>query len=399
MVKRILGLSASPPDPALGAGAERIRELYAHLPGEYEGNLLALAGIRDGGREERIGPLRVHRIPSPAQTLFYHLQRGRVLPFFRVAGRHRRSAGGAAPFLREPVDLAQFDSLWLTPWADRLPPGTPVLYASHNWETAWHESLLRPFPFRERHTRRLEDLERWALRRADRVTAVTEEDREAFTRFAGIPADRIDIIPNGYDPNRFHPASPKEREEARASLGLPAEGRVALFAGSLVPPNREAVELLLDRVVPDAPPDILFLIAGSVGEPYRRRAGGRVRITGRIDRIEPCFRAADVGLNPIRSGSGSNIKVLQYLGAGLTVLSTPFGMRGFPELERFARVDRIERFAYLLEGTALDPAAAAFVRKEYAWERASARLARVHDALLGRTVPPEEKEPPAGEKG
>ena len=270
--------------------------------------------------------------------------------------------------------------------------------SQENLETAWHEQLLRSFPLHGRHARRLAELERWALRRADRVTAVTEEDREAFVRFAGIPSDKIDVVPNGFDPIRFRPSSQKEREEARLLLDLPPEGKVALFAGSLVPPNREAVEFVLDRIVPAAPPDFHFLIAGSVGEPYRRRGGGRVRITGRIDRIEPCFRAADVGLNPIRSGSGSNIKVLQYLGAGLAVLSTPFGMRGFSDLGRFARVDRIGQFAYLLEGAAPDPAAADFVRDRYAWERISARLARVHDSLLGRTGRSEESSPRAGEE-
>ncbi|MBN1825965.1 MAG: glycosyltransferase family 4 protein [Candidatus Eisenbacteria bacterium] len=399
-MKRILGLSSIPPEPALGAGGERIREIYRHLPGgEYDGTLLALTGIRDGGGEERIGPLRIARVPSPTQTLFYYLERARVAPFFRVAGWHRRLPLGAASLLNAPFDLAQFDSLWLTPWADRLRPGTPVLYASHNLEADWHKPLILPFPFRKRHARYLADLEKWALRRADRVVAVTEEDREAFLRFAGIPRERIDVIPNGYDPEKFKPSPQEEREAARVSLGLPREGRVALFAGSLVPPNVEAVEAILDRIVPEAPRDIHFLIAGSAGEPFRKRSGGRVLVTGRVDRIEPCFRAADIGLNPILSGSGSNVKVLQYLGAGLAVLSTPFGMRGFGELKRFASVDRIDRFAYLLREAAPDPAATDFVRERYTWARASALLARVHDRLLGRVNEPGEGDgAPAGEE-
>ncbi|MFN7173813.1 MAG: MlaD family protein, partial [Thermaurantiacus tibetensis] len=37
------------------------------------------------------------------------------------------------------------------------------------------------------------------------------------------------------------------------------------------------------------------------------------------------LRGADVALNPISSGSGTNLKMLEYFAAGLPVLSTPHG--------------------------------------------------------------------------
>ena len=40
------------------------------------------------------------------------------------------------------------------------------------------------------------------------------------------------------------------------------------------------------------------------------------------------MRAADIGLNPMVSGSGTNLKIPEYLAFGLAVLSTNFGARG-----------------------------------------------------------------------
>src|SRR5690606_19481139 len=38
--------------------------------------------------------------------------------------------------------------------------------------------------------------------------------------------------------------------------------------------------------------------------------------------------AADIGLNPMVSGSGTNLKMLEYAAAGLPIVSTYFGGRG-----------------------------------------------------------------------
>ncbi len=46
-------------------------------------------------------------------------------------------------------------------------------------------------------------------------------------------------------------------------------------------------------------------------------------------RAIPCRSgAASVAVNPMVSGSGTNLKIVEYLAAGVPVVSTPFGMRG-----------------------------------------------------------------------
>jgi len=390
-MKRILGFSSIPIENARSAGADRIASLYRHLPDRYEPTLVTLTPFSAPRGEGRLSDrARVHRVPSAPQTFFHYLQRARIAPFFHVSGVHRRFPLAAGRYLRERYDLAQFDSLWLTPWADRLPAGTPVVYGSHNFEIDWYEGEIRRYLFRRFHTNTLARIEREAVNRADRVIAVTEEDRRNFVERLGADPDRIAIVPNGFDSDRFVPPSPEEKEEARHALGLPSDRRIALFAGSAVLPNQDAVESILRAVVPKAPKDVLFVIAGSVGAGHAKGGPENVLFTGEVDDIAIWFRAADVGLNPIRLGSGSNIKVLQYLGAGLAVISTDFGMRGFDDIRERVTIARMDRFHYHVSRATADPGAAEVVRDRYSWRRASALLAAVYAELLGEEAPPGE---------
>jgi glycosyltransferase involved in cell wall biosynthesis len=382
-MKRILGLSSVPLDERIGAGADRILNLYRNLPSRYERTVLALTGLCAPKGERRLpGEVREIPLPSPAQTAFYYLERLRLAPFFRVARVHDLSPGRARRYLRGGYDLVQFDSLWLTPWRRLVPEGTPVVYASHNFETDWYAGEIRRFPFPRSHARFLSDLERRAVEGADRVIAVTEEDREKFVGTFGAPREKIVVVPNGFDDERFRPATAEEKREARRLIGLPADGKIALFAGSDVAPNRDAAESIVRAIAPKAPAGIRFVVAGSVGRGTRGSPSERVIITGPVPDIVPFFRAADLGLNPVRFGSGSNIKVLQYLGSGLPVISTDFGMRGFDDLRPRVTVARLDRFFYHLDRVRPDEEATRFVRDRHSWRSATAALAAVYADLL-----------------
>jgi teichuronic acid biosynthesis glycosyltransferase TuaC len=62
---------------------------------------------------------------------------------------------------------------------------------------------------------------RWALPRAGRVVAVSRALAEVVESF-GVPRDRIDVIGNGVDAERFRP---RDRGEARAAIGRAGDSR------------------------------------------------------------------------------------------------------------------------------------------------------------------------------
>jgi glycosyltransferase involved in cell wall biosynthesis len=69
-----------------------------------------------------------------------------------------------------------------------------------------------------------------------------------------------------------------------------------------------------------------------VGLYFRDRpCPANVHWLGEVDEDEKrvAFMAADVALNPMVSGAGSNLKILDYMAHRLPVISTAFGARGF----------------------------------------------------------------------
>ena len=118
------------------------------------------------------------------------------------------------------------------------------------------------------------------------------------------------------------------RARLKASLGFD-DRPVALFVGSDHGPNHDAADILVATA--RARPN------GRSGSPAAsatiRRCGTRpppILCLGVVSEAEltALFRAADVGVNPMRRGSGTNLKMLDYAAHGTLVLSTEIGARG-----------------------------------------------------------------------
>lgn len=69
------------------------------------------------------------------------------------------------------------------------------------------------------------------FRDAQGIVTVSK-DNERFLLEMGIaPTKRVQYLPNGFDSRRF---VPRDRIECRRALGLPADGRIAAFAGAFI---------------------------------------------------------------------------------------------------------------------------------------------------------------------
>lgn len=166
------------------------------------------------------------------------------------------------------------------------------------------------------------------VRTAARVFAVSEADLQRFEQLYGRPAADMELAPNG----TAAPLDPWLEAERRAALkaNLGFEGRpVALFVGSYHGPNLDAADLILSTA--HACPEWSFWVAGSVcmHSPLQAPPPNVFRIYPVSDsELAVLSRATDVALNPVLSGSGTNLKILDYAAHGALILSTPTGVRG-----------------------------------------------------------------------
>jgi glycosyltransferase involved in cell wall biosynthesis len=206
------------------------------------------------------------------------------------------------------------------PWRKK-----PWVLLSHNLEFR----LLEQGGFRDRHLFApiLMEWERTASKRYDGILACATEDYDFFQAH-NRESKPIQLVPNGIDAALYAPDA-AVRAAVRQELGLTAQDRVILFSGSRYAPNMEALVSLQDFVKRHADAlqaaSIKFLILGSVA-PASRSA--RMIATGFVPSVLPYFQAADFAINPVERGSGSNVKIFEYLAARLPILSTEFGVRG-----------------------------------------------------------------------
>ncbi|MGH7392430.1 MAG: glycosyltransferase family 4 protein [Candidatus Rokuibacteriota bacterium] len=173
---------------------------------------------------------------------------------------------------------------------------------------------------------------RFALRAADRVIAVSQS-LASFAVDLGVSPDRVRVVPNGVDPDRFAPA---DRAAARASLGLPADGRILLAVGNLVEgKGHHRILDLLPRLVAERPDVLYVAVGGAPTDAYRRRLeaavgrhqlGGHVRIVGPRphEEMPRWMAAADLFCLATQAEGWCNA-ITEALACGLPVVTTRVG--------------------------------------------------------------------------
>jgi glycosyltransferase involved in cell wall biosynthesis len=150
------------------------------------------------------------------------------------------------------------------------------------------------------------------------------------------------VVSNGFDENEVREVGRYRRNEVRAELGLGPDELAILFIGGPAAHNRRAARFLEEELLPALERPARLIIAGRCARPRRTR---RVLALGFVDRLTRLLAAADVAVNPIESGSGSNLKLAEYVAAGVPVVTTPVGLRGYEALAPLVTVAELDEFA------------------------------------------------------
>jgi glycosyltransferase involved in cell wall biosynthesis len=188
------------------------------------------------------------------------------------------------------------------------------------YERAQYEKLVF-----DRFARRAE---RTICSRADSVVVVSSPLRDYLVE-EGVPANRILVLPNGADPNRFAPSA-QARRRIREQLGIGPHVTVVGFTGILRPWH--GVEFLLEAAAAIDPLalGVHMLIVGDgpslaeLQQWVRARGLDRaVTFTGRVshEAVPDYVAAFDVGVSPRATFYASPMKVPEYMAAGLAVVA------------------------------------------------------------------------------
>jgi len=164
----------------------------------------------------------------------------------------------------------------------------------------------------------------YADRRLQRIVAVSEEVRRDIEANYQIPDDKITVLYNGVDQERFHPSRRLAmRDTLRAKWRVPSEAKMVLFVGSGF--ARKGLERLI--AIWDRPTlsDAYLMVAGGDGRMgYYRNwaqsvAGDHIVFVGRQQDIENYYASADLVALPALQEAFGNV-VLESLASGVPVV-------------------------------------------------------------------------------
>lgn len=169
--------------------------------------------------------------------------------------------------------------------------------------------------------------ERGICSRADK-TFVVSSPLQAYLKSAGVPEEKLVLLPNGVNPRKFHPR-PKSNAFVQ-KLRLTDSTIVIGFVGILRPWHGLDMLLRAFRIVHDRfPESVLFLVGDGPIRHDIEKAADRlgiiphVRITGRVPHAEvnEYISLFDVSICPKTTFYASPMKILEYMAQGKAVVA------------------------------------------------------------------------------
>ena len=297
-------------------------------------------------------------------------------------------------------DVVQAELLWTAPAAVwlRWRLGVPLVLMQENVE---YQKFVR-FGMTNPLLKGIKWLEGWACRKADRVVALSEVDRDFMVDLYGVPQERFALIPHGVDPELFN-YRPEGAAVARDKLGLAAGVPVLTFVGKLdYLPNVRAVEYIAERIAPAVwaqYPEARFVIIGQGADALTNHKRDGMIFTGFVDarpgvqpNLSDYLSASDVVLVPLDSGSGTRLKIVEAASNARAVISTRLGAEGqsFVDGEEILITDEVDQAFIDATLRLLDDAglrerlgrnARAKVVARYSWRAQVRKMKQVYEEL------------------
>lgn len=409
---KVVILDMQPISPAVGGGRQRLLGLYHGLGPAIEA---VYVGTYDwpgeAFRDQQLTPT-LREICVPLSDAHHKAARdtaalmdGRGMIDVEFPQQVHLSPDYLSAARREmaKADVVIFSHPWcFPPLAVDLKPNQLVVYDAHNVESVLRISLHDDLPQANSLMELVVATEAELLERSNLVYCCSAEEVTLFHRIFEVPISKLRIAPNGTFTAQFSTGLLELRAKARKSSRERVHP-VVVFMGSQYGPNAEAGRFIVDELAPHVP-DATFLLVGGVGDAMLAATLPKnVVCTGIVDDAAKWqhLLAADFAINPMFSGAGTNVKMFDFLAAGLPVLTTAVGARGISgQSSEHGELIVAERSSLLAElkklvkheiGPERRLASYQFVQRRFSWEVISRTLGdelRWHvEARNSRNVP------------
>lgn len=166
-------------------------------------------------------------------------------------------------------------------------------------------------------------LEGLACKRAEHVIAITDEDKERFIKKYQMDGNKITVIQPWIPVSDISPTS---SEKIRG--GINGKIKVIFHGAYRHPANYEAFKLIENYIAPEVQKhssEIQFILAGTDVPIFEK---GNIKSFGYVKNLSQLLASCDIAIVPVLRGTGIRTKTLDYMAAGLPIISTRKGMEG-----------------------------------------------------------------------
>ncbi len=227
------------------------------------------------------------------------------------------------------ADLVVFSELDGYLFASRslkqVPLQKKIILDCHNVDynriVAEMQNIKLPFKiFSNAVKNRIKKLEIEAISNVSLIFACSQSDANYFRQY--ISEDKIVVIPNGVDTQI-------------KSTKVSTKNKKVIFMGLLsYYPNIDAVRYYLDEIHPLVKlkvPAVQFEIIGRNAPSWlvkRAHADKNIKLSGYVQNVDQHLATASVCVCPIKSGSGTRLKLLHYMASNKPIVTTTMGCEG-----------------------------------------------------------------------
>lgn len=334
--KKITVAATYPVFPPRGGGQNRIFYLYKELAAYIDVELVTLGGENEAGFSREIAPNLVEtRTPKSASFAAkeFQIEQKLGIPATDIAMLyHHAEAKEYSEAVKRAAagSDAVISSCPYPYYVLKKYSGSFLIYDSQNVEYLLKKQMASASEDSGKILSELFESEKEVCLNSGLITVCATDDAFHMQKLYGLDLERTLEVPNGADLETVKFFPPEKRKALKNGLGLGRE-KIVLFIGSWHQPNIDAAKKIF--AFAEKLNNFKFIILGSAGEYFKHYKIPRPSNVGFAGVAQDCEKAlylsaADLAVNPMLSGSGTNLKMLDYMAAGVPVASTAVGARG-----------------------------------------------------------------------
>ena len=252
----------------------------------------------------------------------------------------------------------------------------------------WELSQFPNFDFKNKiynklASKRDKRLEVKSLKKAFHILACSNRDKQVMINEVPEAEGKISVIPNCVTIDEYNDYLKLEHVENSFKV---------LFVGLLsYQPNIDAVNNICNIIAPNCDETVEFIIAGN-NPPILKNKPKNVKFLGYVTDLKKCISEADICIAPLKYGSGTRFKILEYMAMEKPVISTSKGAEGisYTNNKNIIIEDNIINFAPVIvdllkdekRKNQLGKEARRLIKSKYDWQIYRKTLNNVYNEVL-----------------